>query len=132
MVLTCVSQTPLLYRDFFKAMILPHILENAQWWDNMASLFEVSSGNQEWAPAPEDSSTYDSALWKKAWASTEACEAACRGWTGCAMWTFVEDLCKMDDKFIMGQGYAPSMSQRKTSLMHTSGWITERLQEWAC
>lgn len=113
-------------------MILPQLQNSTQWWDNMAGLYEVSSANKEWAPAPEDRSTYESGLWKKAWESVEACEAACKGWTHCAMWTFVEDLCKMDDKMIMGQGYAPSMSQRKTSLMHTSGWMTNRLENWKC
>lgn len=113
-------------------MILPQVQKRAEWWDNMASLYEVSSANKDWAPVPEDGSSYDAGLWKKAWESVDACEAACQGWAECAMWTFVEDLCKMDDKMIMGQGYAPSMSQRKTSLKHTSGWMTERLQGWAC
>ncbi|OAQ88056.1 glycosyltransferase family 31 protein [Purpureocillium lilacinum] len=124
--------TPMLYRDFFKSMILPRIQKTAQWWDNMASLYEISSANREWAAVPKDGSKYDAALWKKAWRSVEACEAACRGWTNCAMWSFVEDLCKMDDKITMGQGYAPSMSQRKTSLMHTSGWMSDRLEGWKC
>ena len=113
-------------------MVQPQVQKNAQWWDNMAGLYEVSSANKEWATAPKDSSTYDAAVWKKAWTSVEACEAACRAWSDCVMWSFVEDLCKMDDKVIMGQGYAPSMPQRKTSLMHTSGWITDRLESWTC
>lgn len=113
-------------------MILPHIQHSVEWWDNTASLFEISSSNQQWAPMPEDTSTYDVKIWKQAWQSVEDCEAACKGWSDCAMWTFVEDLCKLDDKIIMGQGFAPSMSQRKTSLKHTSGWMVERLGNWAC
>ncbi len=38
----------------------------------------------------------------------------------------------MDDKVIMGQGYAPAMSQRKTALKTTSGWLPERLEDWHC
>ena len=100
----------------------------------MAAKYEVSSANQEWAPTPqeEEGSSFDAKLWKKAWNSVDDCEAACKGWTQCAMWSFVEDLCKMDDKMIMGQGYAPGMSQRKTALMHTSGWMPQRLDEWHC
>lgn len=125
-------QKPLLHRDFFTNMILPRIQTNAQWWDNRAAQYEVSSGNQAWAPTPEDAGTFDAKAWKGAWESVEACEAACRGWTACVGWTFVEDLCKMDDKVTLGQGYAPNMSQRKTSLMHTSGWLPERLEQWRC
>ena len=38
------------HRDFFNAMILPNIKEHAEWWDNYSGVFEVSSGNREWAP----------------------------------------------------------------------------------
>lgn len=97
----------------------------------MASMYEVSSSNK-WPPTMEDGSTFDTDLWKSAWKSVDACEAACESWSVCTMWTYVEDLCKMDDKIAMGQGFAPAMSQRKTSLMHTSGWVTDRLEEWTC
>ncbi|KAK7409423.1 hypothetical protein QQX98_008384 [Neonectria punicea] len=121
---------PLLHRDFFTEKILPSIQEPIQWWDNMANLYEVTSANKEWPPTPEGE--YDADRWKQAWQSVEACEAACKGWADCIQWTYVEDLCKMDDKMIMGQGYAPAMSQRKTSLMHTSGWLPDRLDRWTC
>ncbi|KAK5988930.1 hypothetical protein PT974_10427 [Cladobotryum mycophilum] len=124
------SKSPLLHRDFFNKMILPNIQKRAEWWDNHAGLFEVSSGNKDAPPVPEGK--HDVELWKKAWESIDACEAACKGWETCAQWTYVEDLCKMDDKLIMGAGYAPSMSQRKTALMHTSGWMHERLNNWKC
>ncbi|KAH6892903.1 glycosyltransferase family 31 protein [Thelonectria olida] len=121
---------PLLHKDFFLDMILPRIQKPIQWWDNMASLYEVTSANKDAPPAPEGE--YDSGLWSKAWESVASCEAACRGWSDCVEWSYVEDLCKMDDKMMMGQGFAPAMSQRKTSLMHTSGWLPERLQRWNC
>ncbi|KAF7553493.1 hypothetical protein G7Z17_g3582 [Cylindrodendrum hubeiense] len=121
---------PLLHRDFFSQKILPSIKEPLQWWDNMANLYAVASANKDAPPHPEGE--YNMDLWNNAWESVEACEAACKGWADCIQWTFVEDLCKMDDKMIMGQGYAPAMSQRKTSLMHTSGWLPERLDKWAC
>ncbi|CAG9992225.1 unnamed protein product [Clonostachys byssicola] len=123
---------PFLHRDFFNEMILPHIEKPAQWWENGANQFSITSDNQKWPPAPEDRSSYDEAVWKQGWQSAEACEAACISWTECMMWSFTEDLCKMDDKIAMGQGYAPGMSQRKTSLMHTSGWMTDRLPYWKC
>lgn len=113
-------------------MILPRIQKTVEWWDNMASLYEISSANKAWAPGPEDESTYDSAVWKKGWESVNACEAACKSWDSCVMWSYVEDLCKMDDKMVLGQGFAPAMSQRKTSLMHTSGWFPNRLDNWSC
>jgi hypothetical protein len=113
-------------------MILPSLQQPAEWWDNMAAAFSVTSDNQEWAKRPEDKGTYDAATWTQAWHSAEACEAACQAWTDCMMWSFTEDLCKMDDSIAMGQGYAPGMSQRKTSLMHTSGWMGERLKYWKC
>lgn len=122
----------MLYRDFFNHMILPKIQQSAEWWDNTASQYEVASSNKAWAAVPEEGSSYDAELWADAWQSVSACEAACKGWDECAMWTFVEDLCKMDSRMVMGQGYAPSMSQRKTSLKHTSGWVTERLEQWVC
>lgn len=127
------SKGPLLHRDFFNDMILPNIKEHAEWWDNYSGVYEVASGNREWAAKPgPDNGQYDEALWSKAWESVEACEAACQGWTKCMQWNFVEDLCKMDDKVYYGQGYAPGMSQRKTSLKHTSGWMYKRLEEWKC
>ncbi|KAF4122288.1 glycosyltransferase family 31 [Geosmithia morbida] len=123
---------PLLYRDFFNHMILPSIQSDAEWWDNTASQYEVASSTKELSPAPEDGTKYDADLWADAWQSVEACKAACDGWEDCMMWSFVEDLCKMDNRMIMGQGFASSMSQRKTSLMHTSGWMPERLVNWEC
>jgi heme A synthase len=72
------------------------------------------------------------ALWKGAWVSADACEAACKSWASCVQWSYVEDLCNMDDKLIMGQGYAPAMSERKTALKTTSGWLQGRLDGWHC
>lgn len=126
------EQTPLTYGDFFSRMILPHIQHTSEWWDNTASLYEISSTNQRLAPKPEDASSFDAKKWEGGWQSVEDCEAACRAWSDCVMWTFVEDLCKLDDKIAMGQGYAPYMSQRKTSLKHTSGWFPEKLDQWVC
>jgi hypothetical protein len=126
------SQKPLLNRDFFLAMIAPDLKDRAEWWDNLSGLFQVTSGNKASPPAPEKTEQYDAALWKEAWASVDACEAACRGWTDCVQWSYVEDLCAMDDKMIMGQGYAPAMSERKTALKRTSGWLKDRLERWQC
>ena len=75
---------------------------------------------------------YDSVAWGKAWESVDACEVACRSWHDCVQWSYVEDLCKMDEKVTMGQGYAPAMSQRKTALKTTSGWLVKRLDQWHC
>ena len=122
----------MLHRDFFANMIQPRINSSMQWWENWAATYEVSSGNKEWAPTPEDTSSFDAKAWKGAWESVTACEAACKGWKGCMMWEFVEDLCKMDDNLRMGQGYAPGMTERKTSLMHTSGWMLDRVDNWTC
>ncbi|KAK4236548.1 hypothetical protein C8A03DRAFT_16818 [Achaetomium macrosporum] len=121
---------PLLNRDFFLAMIAPDLKERAEWWDNLSGLFQVTSGNKASPPAPE--TEHDAALWKEAWASVDACEAACKAWTDCVQWSYVEDLCSMDDKIIMGQGYAPAMSERKTALKRTSGWLKGRLERWKC
>lgn len=125
------ASKPLLHRDFFHELVLPRVREPRQWWDNRAELFEVTSANQAWGAKPEGSK-FDEAKWKMGWESVGACEAACRGWEACVSWTYVEDLCKMDDKVTLGQGYAPDMSQRKTSLMHTSGWLPERMEAWLC
>jgi hypothetical protein len=38
----------------------------------------------------------------------------------------------MDDKLMVGQGYAPAMAERKTALKTTSGWLQERLDAWHC
>jgi hypothetical protein len=96
----------------------------------MSGLYEITSANKEGPPGPPDA--YSSEAWKRGWESPDACEAACRTWESCMQWSYVEDLCRMDDKMILGQGYAPSMSERKTALMHTSGWLPERLKGWAC
>ncbi|KAI9170643.1 hypothetical protein HJFPF1_00113 [Paramyrothecium foliicola] len=121
---------PLLYRDFFLEMILPHIQERQEWWDNMSDRYEVTSGTRDSVHGPSD--TYDSAAWKISWESADGCEAACKSWQSCMQWSFVEDLCRMDDRIIMGQGFSPSMAQRKTSLKHTSGWLADRLSAWDC
>ncbi|KAH7021966.1 glycosyltransferase family 31 protein [Ilyonectria destructans] len=119
----------LLYRDFFNNMILPSIQKPVEWWDNTAAKYEMNSFKED---GPSPSGNFDLELWKKSWESAEACEAACKGWDECMQWTFVEDLCKLDDGLVMGQGYAPAMWQRKTSLKHTSGWVPERLDRWVC
>lgn len=120
-----------MHKDFFNKMMISRIQQRLEWWDNMAALYEVSSANREWAPAPTDDK-YDADAWKAAWQSADACEAACESWENCVQWSFVEDLCRVDDKLILGQGFAPAMSQRKTSLMHTSGWLPKRLDDWIC
>jgi hypothetical protein len=111
-------------------MIAPNLRRRAEWWDNLSGLYSVTSENKASPPAPD--TDYDSELWKQAWASVDACEAACNSWTSCVQWSYVEDLCKMDDKLIMGQGYAPAMSERRTALKTTSGWLKERLEAWHC
>ncbi|KAK3290813.1 uncharacterized protein B0H64DRAFT_451132 [Chaetomium fimeti] len=121
---------PLLHRDFFMGMIFPDLQERAEWWDNQSGLFRVTSANKAAPPTPEDG--HDTALWKGAWVSADACEAACKSWTTCVQWSYVEDSCGMDDKLMMGQGYAPAMSERKTALKTTSGWLKERLEGWHC
>ncbi|KAK3896970.1 glycosyltransferase [Staphylotrichum tortipilum] len=121
---------PLLHRDFFLGMIAPNLKRRAEWFDNFSSLYMVTSENQASPPTPD--SQYDSALWRQAWVSTDACEAACKSWVTCVQWSYVEDLCRMDDKLIMGQGFAPAMSERKTALKTTSGWLQERLEGWKC
>lgn len=126
------TKGPLMHGDFFKHMILPDVKKRAEWWDNQSGVYSVASGNNEWSPKPPKEAKYDAALWKKAWQSVDDCEAACMSWDKCMQWAYVEDLCKMDDKMMMGQGYAEGMSQRKTALMHTSGWLYERLENWKC
>ncbi|KAK4153761.1 hypothetical protein C8A00DRAFT_43332 [Chaetomidium leptoderma] len=121
---------PLLHRDFFMGMIAPNLEKRAEWWDNMSGLYRVTSANKGAPPSPDDA--YDAALWKDAWASVDTCEAACKSWISCVQWSYVEDLCNMDDKLIMGQGYAPAMSERKTALKTTSGWLKEKVDGWHC
>ena len=111
-------------------MISPALQKRIEWWDNQSGLFQVTSANKGAPPEPEG--RHSSSLWKDAWQSIDACEAACKAWGDCVQWSYVEDLCRMDDKLIMGQGYAPTMSERKTALMTTSGWLKERLDDWQC
>ncbi|KAH7324797.1 glycosyltransferase family 31 protein [Stachybotrys elegans] len=121
---------PLLHKDFFGKMMLHRVQERKEWWDNMSGVYEVTSANKEDPPAPPDA--YEASVWKKGWESADACEAACKSWVNCVQWSFVEDLCRLDDKVFEGQGFAPAMSQRKTSLKHTSGWLPDRLNDWSC
>ncbi|KAF3763184.1 family 31 glycosyltransferase [Cryphonectria parasitica EP155] len=120
---------PLTHGDFFMHMIAPDLERRREWWDNMSSKFSVTSANKDDPPMPE--SVKDVKTWKAAWNDVDSCEAACQAWDECTQWSFVEDLCKMDDKAVMGKGYAPEMSQRKTALMTTSGWVKERIAQWS-
>ncbi|KAK0666417.1 hypothetical protein QBC41DRAFT_325803 [Cercophora samala] len=125
---------PIKHGDFAERVILPGLRarkNRAEWWDNMSGVWQVSSGNKNDPPGPEGK-TYDEGKWKKAWESVGNCEEACKSWTDCVQWSWVEDLCKMDNKFMMGQGYAPAMTERKTALKRTSGWLTDRLESWKC
>jgi len=111
-------------------MIAPNLQKRIEWWDNLSSLYQVTSGNKDSPPAPK--TPHNAVMWKKAWQSIEDCESACKSWDECVQWSYVEDLCKMDDKVTMGQGYAPAMSQRTTALKTTSGWLKERVERWRC
>ncbi|KAK0739420.1 hypothetical protein B0T21DRAFT_362585 [Apiosordaria backusii] len=125
---------PIKHGDFAEKVILPELKarkNKAEWWDNFSAVWQVSSGNKNDPPGPEGKK-YDESKWKKAWESVEDCEEACKSWEECVQWSWVEDLCKMDNKFMMGQGYAPAMPERKTALKRTSGWLTERLETWKC
>ncbi|KAF7562261.1 hypothetical protein G7046_g1869 [Stylonectria norvegica] len=121
---------PLLHGDFFNAVVLSSIQKRAEWWNNMANLYEITSSNKDSPETPE--SAHNIEAWSKAWETVDTCENACRAWVDCVQWTYVEDSCKLDDKMIMGQGVAKSESERKTSLQHTSGWFPERLENWKC
>lgn len=99
-----------------------------EWWDNMSSKFKVTSASKDDPPIPASVKTVG--IWKDAWLSADACAAACTTWDECIQWSFAEDLCKMDDKAIWGKGYASEMSQRKSALMTTSGWMVDRIQDW--
>ncbi|KAK4185177.1 family 31 putative glycosyltransferase [Podospora australis] len=122
---------PLTHRDFYLALIKPDLEKRAEWWDNMAEAYQVSSGNKAWPPTPKNGK-HDEEKWKAAWESADACEEACVSWDKCVQWNWVEDLCKMDERLFMGQGYAPAAPERKTALKRTSGWLTERVDEWTC
>jgi hypothetical protein len=80
----------------------------------MSGLHIVTSANQQSSSGPGEG--HDVAVWNKAWASVDVCEAVCKSWTLCVQWSYVEDLCSLDDKLIMGQGYALAMAERKTAL----------------
>lgn len=109
-------------------MMAPQLKKKQEWWDNMSNKFSVTSGNKDDPPMPE--SVKAVAIWKDAWKFADGCAAACQAWDECLQWSFVEDLCKMDNQIMMGKGYASQMTQRKTALMTTSGWIVERLEDW--
>ncbi|KAJ4416480.1 hypothetical protein N0V82_006745 [Gnomoniopsis sp. IMI 355080] len=121
---------PFTHGDFFLSMIAPELKSKQEWWDNMSNKFRVTSANKDDPPRPESVKADGIETWKDAWVSADACAAACEKWDECIQWSFAEDLCKMDDNAIWGKGYASEMSQRKTALMTTSGWMTERLQQW--
>lgn len=123
-------QIPMRYGDFFQRMIAPDLKKRREWWDNISDLFEITSANAGSPPAPQ--SEYNARLWAEAWHSVDACEAACESWSECMQWSYYEDRCRLDDRLIMGSGYAPTMRQRKTSLMITSGWLIHRLGSWEC
>lgn len=112
-------------------MIAPELKSRQEWWDNMSNKFRVTSANKDDPPLPESMKIKGAKTWKDAWMSADACAAACETWDECIQWSFAEDLCKMDDNAIWGKGYASEMSQRKTALMTTSGWITTRLEQWS-
>ncbi|KAJ4387079.1 hypothetical protein N0V93_007666 [Gnomoniopsis smithogilvyi] len=121
---------PFTHGDFFMAMIAPELKSKREWWDNMSNKFKVTSANKDSPPMPESVKSEGVSSWKNAWMSADACAAACEEWDGCIQWSFAEDLCKMDDTASWGTGYASEMSQRKTALMTTSGWMTKRLEQW--
>ncbi|KAJ4052044.1 hypothetical protein NW761_014335 [Fusarium oxysporum] len=121
---------PMLHGDFFKRTIAQDLDKRREWWDNLSSLFDVTSANANSPPVPQ--SKYNRSLWTNAWKSVDACEAACESWDECMQWSYYDDLCRMDDKLIMGSGFAPGMFQRKTRLIITSGWLLHRIKDWEC
>ncbi|QKD48585.2 uncharacterized protein FOBCDRAFT_196059 [Fusarium oxysporum Fo47] len=112
---------PMLHGNFFERMIAPVFDRRREWWDNLSSLFDITSANANLPLAPQ--SKYNRSLCINAWKSVDACEAACESWDECMQWSYYDDLCRMDDKLIMGSGFAPRMFQRKARLIITSGWL---------
>ncbi|KAF4343933.1 glyco n-acetylgalactosamine 3-beta-galactosyltransferase 1 [Fusarium beomiforme] len=96
------NQKPLLHGDFFKRIIYPNLDKRREWWDNLSGLFEITSGNSNSPPAL--GSKYDVGLWVNAWKSVGSCEAACESWDECMQWSYTDDLCRLDDKLLMGSG----------------------------
>lgn len=115
------TQRPMLHGNFFERMIAPVFDSRREWWDNLSSLFDITSANANLPLAPQPK--YNHSLYINAWKSVDACEAACESWDECMQWSYYDDLCRMDDKLIMGSGFAPRMFQRKARLIITSGWL---------
>uniref|UniRef100_A0A093V617 N-acetylgalactosaminide beta-1,3-galactosyltransferase n=1 Tax=Talaromyces marneffei PM1 TaxID=1077442 RepID=A0A093V617_TALMA len=121
------------YRDIYHSFIAPVTRRRIEWWDNRSSSHAISSseakaGENMWIPEsvnPRDS-------WLKSWESVDDCEEACLAWPECVQWSFYEDLCKMSDRVVLGTGYTSTDPRRLTALKTTSGWVSKRVEEWAC
>ncbi|KAJ5888204.1 hypothetical protein N7495_008245 [Penicillium taxi] len=101
-----------------------------KWWDNWSSKYEIKSSVAAEAQPP---STVESAeVWRTAWESVDACEAACVSWAECVQWSFYEDRCKMDSMILLGNGIPEGDSRRQTSLPWVSGWMPRRVENWGC
>lgn len=121
---------PLRYRDIFHKLVAPFLRHRAEWWDNGSSKHEVRSNNAAGLQPP--SSVGSPEVWRNAWKSVDACEAACVAWGECVQWSFYEDRCKMDSMVRLGSGIPEGDSRRQTSLPWTSGWFKSRVEGWTC
>ncbi|KAI9929720.1 hypothetical protein MW887_001196 [Aspergillus wentii] len=124
------QKSALKYRDIYNAFIKPYLRHRVEWWDNQSSQYDITSSNAPHAEPPTTATSKET--WLKSWQSADACEAACLSWSECVQWAFYEDRCRMHDQVYLGSGYPIGDPRRQTSLMYTSGWLSERMDEWAC
>ncbi|KAL4894854.1 hypothetical protein BDV59DRAFT_175088 [Aspergillus ambiguus] len=118
------------YRDIYDEFVAPFLKSRVDWWDNWSSKHEIRSNTAEYAEPPNSVKSAD--VWRSAWKSVDACEAACVSWPECVQWSYYEDRCKMDTMILLGSGIPASDSRRETSLPWTSGWLKRRVENWDC
>ncbi|KAJ5174907.1 uncharacterized protein N7482_000784 [Penicillium canariense] len=121
---------PLRYRDIYEALVAPYLRPRAEWWDNWSGKYEIKSSMAADAEPPSTVESIET--WRRAWKSVDSCEAACIAWADCVQWSFYEDRCKMDSMVLLGNGIPEGDSRRQTSLPWVSGWLSSRIENWAC
>ncbi|KUL87840.1 hypothetical protein ZTR_03170 [Talaromyces verruculosus] len=121
---------PLRYRDIYKALVAPYLRPRIEWWDNQSSKYKIDSSMTASATPP--STVTFTEVWRSAWKSVDACEAACKSWADCVQWAYYDDLCKMDNRVLLGNGIPEGDFRRKTSLPWVSGWLPRRIENWEC
>lgn len=123
-----ISHRPIIFRDIFKALILPHLNATRRGhWDNFATQYVLTNLTENLRPLPAEVLELDPSAFAGASESPKMCRKACLALPECMSWRHDTRAvtCSLDSALKLGREMDPLPPWEQTVV--TSGWVRERM-----